>query len=103
QAKHWTAVKRVFRYLKGTRDLHLTYGGPDNDWTPEVNIYSDADWASNADRKSVSGYVCTLTGGATSWSSKKQTSVALSTAESEYVAATHAAKQALWLRSLFTE
>jgi hypothetical protein len=66
--------------------------------------FCDADWASDAtDRKSVSGYVITMAGGAVSWSSKKQTSVALSTAEAEYIAAMHVAKQALWQRSVFTE
>jgi hypothetical protein len=66
----------------------------------ELNIYCDADWASDADRKSVSGYVITLAGGAVAWSSKKQSTVALSTAEAEYVAATHCAKQVIWHRSL---
>lgn len=103
QPKHWTAVKRIFRYLKGTKDLHLTFGGSEQDWTTEINAFCDADWASNADRKSVSGYVFTLAGGAIAWSSKKQTSVALSTAEAEYVAATHATKQLLWFRTLFDE
>jgi hypothetical protein len=69
-----------------------------------LNIFCDADWASDAsDRKSISGYVITMAGSAVSWSSKKQTSVALSTAEAEYVAATHVAKQVLWQRSLFME
>ena len=101
---HWTAVKRVFRYLKYTRTHKLTYGGDDDLLNTDFNIFCDADWASDAsDRKSVSGYVITMAGGAVSWSSKKQTSVALSTAEAEYIAATHVAKQVLWQRSLFTE
>ena len=66
-------------------------------------MYCDADWASSSDRKSISGYVFLLAGGAISWSSKKQATVALSTAEAKYVAATHAAKQILWHRSLFNE
>jgi hypothetical protein len=103
QPKHWTAVKRVFCYLKGTKDLKLTFGGPKLPQTTELNIFCDADWAANADRKSISGYVFTLAGGAISWSSKKQNSVALSTAEAEYIAATHVAKQAIWFRSLFRE
>mgnify|MGYP001405694973 FL=1 len=103
QPKHWTAVKRVLRYLKGTKDLALTFGGPPNDWIPEISTYCDADWASNADRKSISGYVVLLAGGAIAWSSKKQTSVALSTAEAEYVATTHVAKQVLWFKHLFDE
>jgi hypothetical protein len=91
---HWTAVKCIFQYLKGTRTSGLTYGGSDEDLNDEeLNIYCGADWASDADRKSVSSYVITLAGGAVAWSSKKQTTVALSTAEAEYVAATHCAKQ----------
>jgi hypothetical protein len=101
--KHWTAVKRVFRYLKKTREYSLTYGGSDQTWEPELTMYCDADWASSSDRKSISGYIFLLAGGAVSWSSKKQATVALSTAEAEYVAATHAAKQILWHRSLFNE
>ncbi len=42
--KHWTALKRIFRYLKGTRDYALTYGGFDQEWTRELSIYCDADW-----------------------------------------------------------
>jgi hypothetical protein len=100
---HWTAVKRIFRYLKGTRTLGITYEGSNELNNEELNIYCDADWASDSDRKSISGYVLTLAGGAVAWSSKKQTTVALSTAEAEYVAATHCAKQVIWHRSLLNE
>lgn len=103
QPKHWTAVKQIFHYLKGTKDLKLTFGGPECEWTSELNIFCDTDWAANADCKSISGYVFMLAGGAVSWSSKKQTSVTLSTAKAKYVAAMHIAKQALWYQSLFHE
>ena len=97
--EHWQAVKRVFRYLSGTRGHQLTYGAHES--STEVIGYSDADWASNPnDRKSISGYVFMLGGGAITWSSKKQNVVALSSAEAEYVAETHAAKEAIWLRHL---
>ena len=70
----------------------------------DLNFFCDADWANNtSDRKSISGYVTIMAGGAVSWSSKKQQTVALSTAEAEYVAATHIAKQVLWHRTLFQE
>src|SRR6202166_5081447 len=83
---HWTAIKCVFHYLKGTRTHKLTFGGDDNILNTDLNIFCDADWASDTtDRKSISGYMITMAGGAVSWSSKKQTSVALSTAEAEYV------------------
>jgi hypothetical protein len=58
--KHWTAVKRVFRYLKKTREYSLTYGGSDQTWEPELTMYCDADWASSSDRKSISGYIFCL-------------------------------------------
>ena len=66
--------------------------------------YADADWASNRnDRKSTSGYVFILGGGTTSWSSKKQSAVALSSTEAEYIAGGHTAKEAVWLRRLLSE
>ena len=84
--------------------MGLTYGGGEEELNDEeLNIYCDADWASDTDRKSVSGYVITLAGGAVAWSSKKQSTVALSTAEAEYVATTHCTKQVIWHRSLLTE
>ena len=96
---HWSAVKRVLRYLKGTTDLGLLYQHAN------VNLvgYSDADWAGDTnDRKSTSGYVFMMSGSAISWRSKKQTSVALSTAEAEYIALSSATQEAMWLRQLFS-
>ena len=93
---HWEAVKRVFRYLKGTRELWLSYGGV----MKEMEGYADADGSMMEDRKAISGYAFIINGGAVSWSTKKQEIISLSTTESEYVAATYAAKEALWLRSL---
>jgi Reverse transcriptase (RNA-dependent DNA polymerase) len=101
---HWTAVKRIFRYLKYTKNHALIYGGDDDIENTDLNFFCDADWGNDAsDRKSISGYVVIMAGGAVAWSSKKQQTVALSTAEAEYVAATHVAKQVLWHRSLFRE
>jgi hypothetical protein len=107
---HLTAVKRVYRYLRGTPDLGITYSASDEsdiemhaDFSHPA-VYTDADWAnSKDDRKSISGYVSIFAGGATTWSSKKQATVALSTMEAEYIALSHAARENLWLRSLFTE
>ena len=96
---HWEAIRRIYRYLLGTKDLRLMYGG-----APKVLIgYVDADGSMAEDRRVISGYAFLIDGGAVSWSSKKQEIVSLSTMESEYVAATHAAKEALWLQSLIRE
>src|SRR6266545_6324931 len=97
--EHWETVKRIFRYLKGTKDLWLSYGGQRR----ELLGYADADGNMAKDRRAVSGYVFLIHGGAVSWSAKRQEVVSLSTTESEYIAATSAAKEALWLRSLITQ
>jgi transposase InsO family protein len=96
---HWEAAKRVFRYLSGTRDFTLTYGEERHD----LIGYTDADGATHEHRHAISGYAFLVDGGAISWQSRKQELVTLSTAEAEYVAATHAAKEAIWLRRLIFE
>jgi hypothetical protein len=94
---HWSAVKRVLRYLVGTADYTLCYGGSD----VRLQGYTDADWAGDLDeRKSTSAYVFLLNNGAISWRSKKQGMIALSTMEAEYIAAAAAVQEAVWLRSL---
>jgi len=93
---HWDAAKRVLRYLKGTKDLWLTFGGMEK----ELVGYADADGSMAEDRRAITGYAFLLNGGAVSWSCKRQEIVSLSTTESEYIAATSAAKEALWLRTL---
>eukprot|EP00253_Pinus_taeda_P024640 PITA_24640 len=100
--EYWTAVKRVFRYLRGTSDYGLCYQGrPGLDRVLDIRGFVDADWAGDLDqRRSTSGYVFNLFGGAVSWMSKKQSVVALSTTEAEYMAATHASKEAVWLQRL---
>lgn len=97
--KHWTAVKRIFRYLRGTQKFGLLYKQLPK--RQECIGFSDSDWAGDlSDRKSTSGYIFTVGGGAISWKSKKQSCVALSTAEAEYIALSQAAQEAVWLRSL---
>jgi len=98
---HWTALKRVFRYLKGTKNYKLLYSSKGN-----ANLigYSDADWAGDVDtRRSTTGYAFVLQGGAISWCSKKQSTVALSTTEAEYLAIGAACQETIWLRSLLRE
>jgi phosphoribosyl-AMP cyclohydrolase len=100
--EHWIAVKRVFRYLHGTTSYGLCYQGRSGlDRVVDIHGFVDADWAGYLDRKrSTSGYVFNLFGGAISWMSKRQAVVALSTTEAEYMAATHERKEATWLQRL---
>ena len=96
---HWEAVKRVFRYLAGTRGHALTYGGERH----ELTGYTDADGSGQDHRRAISGFAYLIDGGAVSWRLRKQELVELSTAEAEYVAATHAAKEGIWLQHLIHE
>ena len=95
-------MKQIFRYLRGTSDYGLCYQGrPGLDRVLDIRGFVDADWAGDLDqRRSTSGYVFNLFGGAVSWMSKKQSVVALSTTEAEYMAATHASKEADWVQKL---
>ena len=95
--KHWTAVKRIFRYLKGTTSFGISFSRGKS----QLVGYCDSDWANDPEsRKSVSGYVFLLAGGPVSWKSKAQNSVALSSCEAEYMAAASAAQEAIHLRRL---
>ena len=98
--EHWKAVKRVFRYLRGTSDYGLCYQGrPGLDRVLDIHGFVDADWTGDLDqRRSTSGYVFNLFGGAVSWMSKKQSVVALSTTKAKYMEANHASKDAVWLQ-----
>ena len=85
---HWQAAQRVVKYLKGTGDFGLTYGLADGVGMPAGKPvgYTDADFASQEHRHSVSGYAFLVHGGAVSWSSKTQAVIALSSTEAEYIA-----------------
>lgn len=98
--EHWTAAKRVLRYLKGTADLGLKFTKDDN----SLKCFVDADWANcPIDRRSFTGSVFVLSGAAISWESRKQRTVALSSTEAEYMAITDASKEALHLISFLKE
>jgi hypothetical protein len=77
----------------------LTFGGTELD----LEGYTDADGSMDEDRKAMSGYAFLMDGGAVSWNAKKQEIIALSTTEAKYVAATHAAKEGLWLRTFMSQ
>ena len=102
QVQHMTAAKRVLRYLKGTR-LHGLMFSADSAESPLVG-YSDADWAGETEtRLSTSGYLFVWNGTPVSWKAKLQSSVALSTAEAEYVSLCTAAQEAVFLRALLKD
>ena len=81
------------------RSYRLSYGHQN----PLIVGFSDANGMSSPDQHAISGYVFLINGGAVSWSSKRQELVTLSTTEAEYVALTHATKEALWLQNLLSE
>ena len=94
------AVKNILKYLRRTKDMFLVYGEGDL----QVKGYTDASFQSDKDDcKSQSGYVFTLGGGAVSWKSSKQETTADSTTEAEYIAASEAAKEAVWIKKFITE
>jgi hypothetical protein len=98
---HWEGVKRVFRYLKATSDIKLTFRR-----TKKFHLkgYVDADYAGCLDTsRSTTGWIFLLGGTAISWSSKRQKSVTLSTCEAEYVAAGFATKESLWISEYLGE
>jgi len=114
--RHWNAVLRVLRYLKGTAGYSVQYGadgpddearGPDRAKGPDghkLQGYSDADYAGDiVDRHSVTGHLYLLNGGPVTWNSTKQRCVATSTTESEYIALSDASKQGQWIRALLKE
>jgi hypothetical protein len=101
--EHWVAAKRVLRYLRGTRDLGIKYG-PDGSSHVVLHGYADADWAGDPyTRRSTTGYVFMISGGCVSWMSKLQPTVALSSAEAEYMAVCAAVQEAIHMRSLLRD
>ncbi|RVW83861.1 Retrovirus-related Pol polyprotein from transposon TNT 1-94 [Vitis vinifera] len=97
---HWKAAKKVMRYLQGTKDYMLMYRRTDN---LEVIGYSDSDYAGCIDlQKSTLGYVFMLAGGAISWRSAKQTLIATSTMEAEFVSCFEASSHGVWLKSFIS-
>ena len=103
---HWTALKRIIRYIKGTSDYSLILGGlPEKHNQPIVlQGTSNADWASDVnDQRSTSGYLFSINQHTISWQSRKQQSVATSSTEAEYQALASATSESLWLRTLLSE
>jgi hypothetical protein len=100
--EHWTIVNRVFRYLRGTASYGFCYQGrPGLDRVLEIHGFVDAYWDVHMDRRRYTrGYLFNLFGGEISWMRKRQVVVALSNIEVEYMEATHASKEEIWLQRL---
>ncbi|KAL7147831.1 hypothetical protein ABFS83_06G135100, partial [Erythranthe nasuta] len=97
---HWKEITRVLRYLKNTINLGLHY----TRYPVVLEGYSDANWISDTnDSKSTSGYVFMIGEGTISWKSSKQTCIARSTMESEFVALDKAGEEAEWLRNFLKD
>ncbi|KAD6119012.1 hypothetical protein E3N88_10283 [Mikania micrantha] len=99
---HWTAVKNILKYLRRTKEMFLIFGGVEEELT--VRCYTDASFQTDRDdSRSQSGFVFTLNGGVVSWKSSKQSVVADSTTESEYIVASDAAKEAAWIKKFIAD
>jgi len=121
--EHYGSLKRILRYLAGTKDYGITYrksdglnsdtnlfhgltrnNGPANNGEDNLfHGFTDAAFANADDYKSTTGYVFLASEGAITWKSKKQTIIAMSSTESEYVALSEAGREAFWLRNLYDE
>jgi transposase InsO family protein len=112
--KHWRAAKVLLRYLAGTKDISLVFNTVPTPLSLSANtiidvthhdvvVYSDASWGNDTQRKSTSGMLLLLYGNAVSWLSKKQSTIALSSTESEYMALTECTKEVVWMTSLLKQ
>ena len=98
---HYAIAKRILCYLQGTKKLGILYKKENDN---NLVGFTDSDWTGSLDeRKSTSGYIFFLGSNVIAWSSKKQKTVALSSVEAEYIVATDAACEAIWLRRLLSD
>jgi hypothetical protein len=101
---HWEGFRHVLKYLKGTKDLGITYHKKTTGEAPNISCFADADWGSNpVDRKSFSGFLVLVNDQIVSWCTRKQASVATSTVEAEMVAMSEAVKECTWTRNFLIE
>jgi Reverse transcriptase (RNA-dependent DNA polymerase) len=98
---HWSAVKRILRYLKGTLEYGLTIQPCS---TFNIHAFADSDWAGCPDdRRSTSGYLVFLSNNLISWSSMKQSIVTISSTEAEYRGLAMVIVEVVWLKTVFHE
>nr|GEW39639.1 reverse transcriptase domain-containing protein [Tanacetum cinerariifolium] len=100
---HWTIVKTILKYLRNTKDMFLVYGG-NHKAELRVDCYCNAGFETDRDDiKSQTGYVFILNGGAVVQKSSKQSTTVMSTIEAEYIAASEATMEAVWIRKFISE
>ncbi|CEG46295.1 retrovirus-related gag-pol polyprotein [Plasmopara halstedii] len=98
---HWQALKRVFRYIQGTKTFGIKFQATSK---KGLQGYSNAEWAGDMEtRRSTSGYAFMMNSECSSWKSIKQRTVALSSTEVEYMALTEATQEAIWLKTFLCE
>lgn len=99
--RHWEAVKKILRYLRGSIDFGILFKREKN---PKLNVWSDADFANDKNtRKSITGFVITLGNTPITWRSAQQPIVALSTTEAEFIAGCEATKELIPIKNILLE
>ena len=99
---HWNLLKGVVWYLKGTKELGLFYANDDRN--SKFHVYVDASWADDIEtRRSTTGILAYVGKHLVDWTSKRQSIIAHSTAEAEYIAADSATRMIVWFRTLLME
>jgi hypothetical protein len=101
---HLSAAKRILRYIRGSLDYGILFPSADRGMKCKLTAYTDSSWCGDVDdRKSTAGYVFLLGGAPVAWCSRKESVVALSSCEAEYIAASLCACQAAWMENLIDE
>jgi len=101
--EHWKYLDKLISYLHSTKDIGLVMTRRGNDNDVMITGYCDSDYATEGDRKSISGYTVNLNGNTVTWKSKKQSCVTLSSTEAEYVAMSQCVTEMVFVRNLLRD